>query len=314
MKVLAPLRRVRLASDQQVAVLANRRLARALPVRPAERPKLGVLLNRCDGQAGHVRRSPLPLCGRHAGASTEDLALRLSRCQPRLGALGNHVPLELSERADNREYHLADCRGGVDVLRQAAKLRALLVKPVDDLHQLSEIAPKPIQGPDHKAVTFPKPSQAHFQFGPVLGDARNVLFVDRTRSNAVLGERVDLHGQILIVRRDPRVADQVPLFFHNKSVCPLFSCDNEYIGRQVGGQALYSDGQIDGRTEANMALRKIKRLIVDGDAAQTAEAHSSHFLADANAAAERGNNDKAERLYERSQEWLDEANRQRRWN
>jgi hypothetical protein len=63
-----------------------------------------------------------------------------------------------------------------------------------------------------------------------------------------------------------------------------------------------------------MALRKIKRLIVDGDAAQTAEAHSSHFLADANAAAERGNNDKAERLYERSQEWLDEANRQRRWN
>ena len=63
-----------------------------------------------------------------------------------------------------------------------------------------------------------------------------------------------------------------------------------------------------------MALRKIKRLIVEGDAAQTAEAHGGHFLAEANAASERGNTDKAERLYERSQEWLDEANRQRRWN
>lgn len=63
-----------------------------------------------------------------------------------------------------------------------------------------------------------------------------------------------------------------------------------------------------------MPLRKIKRLIVDGDEAQTAEMHGSHYLAEANVASERGNDEKAERLYEKSQEWLDEANRLRRWN
>jgi hypothetical protein len=67
-------------------------------------------------------------------------------------------------------------------------------------------------------------------------------------------------------------------------------------------------------TETAMPLRKIKRLIVDGNDAQTAEMHSSHYLAEANVASERGNDEKAERLYEKSQEWLDEANRLRRWN
>ena len=63
-----------------------------------------------------------------------------------------------------------------------------------------------------------------------------------------------------------------------------------------------------------MALRKLKHLVVDGDAAQTAEIHSSHYLAEGNAAAERGNSVKAEKMYEKSQEWLDEANRLRGWN
>lgn len=62
-----------------------------------------------------------------------------------------------------------------------------------------------------------------------------------------------------------------------------------------------------------MALRKIKMLVVDGDGAQTAETHASHYLANGNAAAERGNKAKSERDYEKAQEWLDEANRLRGW-
>jgi hypothetical protein len=65
--------------------------------------------------------------------------------------------------------------------------------------------------------------------------------------------------------------------------------------------------------ESGMALRKMKWLVVDGDAAQTAELHASHFLAEANAASERSKADKAERLYDRAQEWLDEANKLRGW-
>ena len=62
-----------------------------------------------------------------------------------------------------------------------------------------------------------------------------------------------------------------------------------------------------------MALRKIQHLVIAGDAAGTAELHGSHYLAEANAAVERGNHEKSERLYEKAQEWLDEANRLRKW-
>lgn len=44
-----------------------------------------------------------------------------------------------------------------------------------------------------------------------------------------------------------------------------------------------------------------------------AEERGSRHLADANEASEAGKKDKAERLYERSQFWLDRANRLRGW-
>lgn len=44
-----------------------------------------------------------------------------------------------------------------------------------------------------------------------------------------------------------------------------------------------------------------------------AEELSSRYLADANEAAEQGKTEKAERLYEKSQYWLDKANPARGW-
>lgn len=44
-----------------------------------------------------------------------------------------------------------------------------------------------------------------------------------------------------------------------------------------------------------------------------AEELGSRHLADANEAAERGNRQKAEKLYEKSQYWLDRANKLRGW-
>jgi hypothetical protein len=44
-----------------------------------------------------------------------------------------------------------------------------------------------------------------------------------------------------------------------------------------------------------------------------AEEFGSRYLADANEAAERGNHTKAEKLYEKSQYWLDRANNLRGW-
>lgn len=44
-----------------------------------------------------------------------------------------------------------------------------------------------------------------------------------------------------------------------------------------------------------------------------AEEFGNRYLADANEAAERGKQTKAERLYEKSQYWLDRANKLRGW-
>ena len=60
--------------------------------------------------------------------------------------------------------------------------------------------------------------------------------------------------------------------------------------------------------------RLIKRLIVEGDDAQTFELHASHWLAEANHQRERGNTIKAEGLYNKAQHWLDRANEARGWN
>ncbi len=45
-----------------------------------------------------------------------------------------------------------------------------------------------------------------------------------------------------------------------------------------------------------------------------AEDPGSRYLADANEAAEQGNQAKADKLYEKGQYWLDRANRLRGWN
>lgn len=45
-----------------------------------------------------------------------------------------------------------------------------------------------------------------------------------------------------------------------------------------------------------------------------AEARCARYLGDANEAAEQGKKAKAERLYEKSQYWLDRANKLRGWN
>jgi hypothetical protein len=45
----------------------------------------------------------------------------------------------------------------------------------------------------------------------------------------------------------------------------------------------------------------------------TAEERAAKWLADANEQAEKGNHEKAERMYEKSQYWLDRANKDRGW-
>lgn len=44
-----------------------------------------------------------------------------------------------------------------------------------------------------------------------------------------------------------------------------------------------------------------------------AEARGSHWLAEANQASENGKREKAEKLYEKGQFWLDRANKLRSW-
>jgi len=54
--------------------------------------------------------------------------------------------------------------------------------------------------------------------------------------------------------------------------------------------------------------KSIEERIID------AEERGNRYLADANEAAELGKTNKAEKLYEKGQYWLDRANRLRGWN
>ena len=58
-------------------------------------------------------------------------------------------------------------------------------------------------------------------------------------------------------------------------------------------------------------VRKIAHLVIEGDEAQTADMHASHWLAKANELSERGKD--AEHLYDKAQQWLDRANELRGW-
>jgi hypothetical protein len=53
---------------------------------------------------------------------------------------------------------------------------------------------------------------------------------------------------------------------------------------------------------------------IDHDKAIECEANGSKWLADGNAAAERGNTEKAEKCFAKAQYWLDKANVYRGWN
>lgn len=57
-----------------------------------------------------------------------------------------------------------------------------------------------------------------------------------------------------------------------------------------------------------MAKTKKKLTIAD------VEERGSHWLAEGNEAEEKGNKKKAERCFEKSQYWLDRANKLRGWN
>lgn len=59
-------------------------------------------------------------------------------------------------------------------------------------------------------------------------------------------------------------------------------------------------------------LPKPKRPL--GERIDDAEERGNRYLADANEAAEKGQKDKAEKLYDKGQFWLDRANKLRGWN
>jgi hypothetical protein len=60
--------------------------------------------------------------------------------------------------------------------------------------------------------------------------------------------------------------------------------------------------------------RTMKQILeIPGDKAATYESWASFHLANANEAAEKGKQEKAEKLYEKAQHWLDKANKARGW-
>ena len=158
---------------------------------------LGVAQQRLGGGDVLGLQGRGPATGAAAGAS---------RLQAGERALADHAALELGQGREQVEHQPAARGGGVDRLGQRAQADALLAHGLDGLDQLLERARQAIQLPDHQRVALAHVAECRLELGPLTLRAGGLLLVDLGAPGR--GERIQLQGEILLLGRDPGVADE----------------------------------------------------------------------------------------------------------
>jgi len=104
------------------------------------------------------------------------------------------------------EDQLASARGGVDVLRQAAEPDLALLEFAHSLDEVSERPAEPVELPHHQRVALAGKRDRLREPRPL--DVGTTGHVGKDLAAAGFLKRVALQIEILVDRRDPRVADQ----------------------------------------------------------------------------------------------------------
>jgi hypothetical protein len=129
---------------------------------------------------------------------------RPGRLQPRLRPLSNQRPLELRQRRKEMKHKLAAAGGRVYALRHARKPHAHGFQPLDDLDEMLQRPPQPIQPPDHQRVAVSQDFHELQQLRPLALGSALFLFVDPLAASGF--QRIFLERQVLVVGRNARVA------------------------------------------------------------------------------------------------------------
>ncbi len=89
---------------------------------------------------------------------------------------------------------------------QAPEADLLPLEPLGERDQVLERAAEPVEAPDDQGVAGPRHLEREGEAGPLGPGAADPVLVDLLAAGG--GERVALQGQVLVVGRDPGVADQ----------------------------------------------------------------------------------------------------------
>jgi len=106
------------------------------------------------------------------------------RRQARLGALDDQIPLKLRQGREDAEHQLARRRGGVDggtLAGQHLQADAAHGQLVNQVDQVAQIPPQPVQLPHHQGVAGPQSLDAGHQALAVVALARGLIFIKARR-------------------------------------------------------------------------------------------------------------------------------------
>ncbi len=143
----------------------------------------------------------------HHGRPPADLSASSRSSQAGERAVSNEVSLELAERAGDVEDESAGRGVGVDGLREAPEVLALLPQRRDYVQQIPHGTPQAVQAPHNKGVTRVEVIQGGRELRAPAAGAGGVLGEDPHATGNL--QRIDLRLGRLLERGDAGVADQV---------------------------------------------------------------------------------------------------------
>lgn len=139
------------------------------------------------------------------GASAPDPAFLPGGFKPATGALAEHGPLELGERADNLHHHPPGGSGGVNGLGKALEGGPCPFDLIEDEQQVFERPGEPVELPDDQHVPLAQVVKQALQLGPIPAPPGSHLLKDSFTPGSL--KRANLEDGILVLGGNAGVAD-----------------------------------------------------------------------------------------------------------
>lgn len=140
--------------------------------------------------------------------------------QARAGAFANQFPFHLSQARHDVEEEPTGYRSGVDGVGQALEVNALLLKVADEIDRMLDAAAETVQFPIRKGVSLTETVLSLSESKALRSTTADPVFEDLLATSFLKSFRLQV--EILVLRRDPCVADQ-------HASCLILACSSFLI-------------------------------------------------------------------------------------